>query len=399
MVLIMSAFTAKAGSVGQQPLVPGDEFQGLSATYLYTGAQAPALTKVSEAVGSAVDLQSQGPAGREQLQVLEALGQEAVARTVGCTSSDIAFTGDASTAWNLVARGLRWEPGDNVVLNVLEHPSVFYPFLRLAGEGLELRFVDHHGLWEITAESVSEAVDSRTRCIALSHVAYVNGVRHDVAAISEVARSRHVPLFVDWSHSLGVLPVDAALCDIGISASYKFALGPYGVGIVYWNRDRLPEFVPGGAGWRSTSSFDHDERFSEIRLDDSAARFRLGGPSFSGIAGVTAGLRRLAELDPADVAAHALALTGYAHDSLSEAGFDVMTPRADERRSGNIAFRIARAVEVGDALSRHGVLVWAGDGRVRASFHVMNDLSDVDALVAAMVDVRAELGHERLTVA
>lgn len=398
MVLIMSSI-ASAESIGHQPLLAAEEFQGLSSTYLYTGAQAPALTKVSEAVAHAVDLQSNGPAGREQLQAIEAAGQEEVARAIGCTSGDVAFTGDASTAWNLVAGGLHWAPGDNVVLNVLEHPSVFYPFLRLAARGLELRFVDHDGRWQVTADAVAAAVDSRTRGIALSHVAYLNGVRNDVPAISDFARAHHVPLFVDWSHSLGVLPIDSSLCDIGISASYKWSLGPYGVGIVFWNRERFPGFVPGGAGWRSTPSFDHDQRFSDIRLDGSASRFRLGGPSFSGIAGVTAGLRRLAEFGPTAVAAHSLALTRYAHNSLTEAGFDVITPLPEERRSGNIAFHIGRAVEVGDALSRRGVLVWAGDGRVRASFHAMNDLSHVDALVTAMIEVTRELGLDRSAAA
>lgn len=386
---------ASAEPIGHEPLLGADEFRGLSSVYLYTGAQAPALAGVSEAVTRAVELQSNGPAGREQLQMLEAEGQEQVARVIGCTPADVAFTGDASTAWNLVAGGLHWDPGDNVVLNVLEHPSVFYPFLKLAARGLELRFVDHDARGEVTAETIAEAVDSRTRAIALSHVAYVNGARNDVSAISESARSRGVPLFVDWSHSLGVLPIDSSVCDIGISASYKWSLGPYGVGIVFWNRDRFPGFVPGAAGWRSTPSFDHDQRFTDIRLDGSASRFRLGGPSFSGIAGVTAGLRRLDQVGQAAVAAHSLALTRYAHDSLTEAGFDVMTPLPQERRSGNIAFPISRATDVGDALSRRGVLVWAGDGRVRASFHAMNQLSHVDALVTAMVEVCTELGLDR----
>ncbi len=394
MVLIMSSI-ASAESIGRQPLLAAGEFHGLSSTYLYTGAQAPALTTVREAVAHAVGLQSNGPAGREQLQALEATGQEQVARTIGCTSGDVAFTGDASTAWNLVAGGLHWTPGDNVVLNVLEHPSVFYPFLRLAARGLQLRFVDHDGRWQVTAEGIAEAVDSRTRGIALSHVAYVNGARNDVPAISEFARAHGVPLFVDWSHSLGVLPIDSSLCDIGISASYKWSLGPYGVGIVFWNRGRFPEFVPGGAGWRSTPSFDHDQRFTDIRLDSSASRFRLGGPSFSGIAGVTAGLQRLAELGPAAVTAHSLALARYAHNALTEAGFDVITPLPEERRSGNIAFHIGRAAEIGDALADRGVLVWAGDGRIRASFHAMNSLSDVDALVIAMIEVCTGLGLDR----
>lgn len=391
MVLIVTIDT-QSETTAVHPLVAREEWRDLSSTYLYTGAQAPALKSVVAAVSDAIGAQSKGPAGREQLQALELAGQVEIARVLGCSSDDIAFTGDASTAWNLVAGGLSWEPGDNIVVNVLEHPSVFYPFLRLSDHGLDVRFVDHDGTWEITAESIERFIDDRTRAVAISDVAYVNGVRNDVAAIAAVADSHGIPLLVDWSHSLGVLPVDASQCAIGISASYKWSLGPYGVGIVFWNRDRLADFVPGAVGWRSTPDFDNDERFTRITLEESAARFRLGGPSFAGIAGVTAGLRRLGALDPAAIADHALTLTGEAHRALSDAGFDLMSPAAVGRRSGNIAIRIERSTEVGAALARRGVLLWAGDGRLRASFHVMNDRGDVDALVGALIEVRDELG-------
>ena len=378
--------TAKAAA-----LIPREQWQDLSGTYLYTGAQAPALVSVGMAIRAAFDIQSAGPAGRVRLAAVELGAQEAVARWAGCSSSDVAFVGDASTAWNMVAGGLSWEAGDNVVINDLEHPSVVFPFMRLSGSGLECRVVGHSDGWVIDPEDVAAEIDEGTRAVVISHVSYVNGARNDVAAIARVADRAGVPLFVDWSHSLGVLPVDSDLCAIGISASYKWALGPYGVGVIIWNQPRLPDFRPGAVGWRSTPDFFHHDRFERFHLGEHADRFRLGAASYSGIAGLSAGLGRLNDLGVTRVADHTAQLGTAAYTALLERGFDVISPSAAERRGGSVALRHDRAMPLADLLARDGIQVWAGDGRLRASFHVMNGMDDVTTLVDGLVRARAEV--------
>lgn len=369
-----------------EPLIAPAAWAGLTGSYLYTAAQAPALTEVVAAAADAVAAQSLGPAGRERLFAIEDEARRAVGRTVGCDPERVAFVGDASTAWNLVAGGLAWQPGDNVVINDLEHPSVSFPFQRLAGRGLEVRVVRHSPDWLIEPADLAAAVDHRTRAIAISDVSYVNGARHDLAAIGDIADAAGVPLFVDWSHSLGVLPVDPGRAAIGISASYKWSLGPYGVGILVWNQDRLPGFAPGGVGWRSTPDFFTADRYRVIKLDPTASRFRLGAASFAGIAGLAAGLTALQRIGPEQVARHALRLAGLASAGLAEAGHQVITPTAPGRAAGSVAWLQPRPSELAERLARRGILVWAGDGRVRASFHVMNGERDVTALLAGIAE-------------
>lgn len=375
-----------------EPLSPRENWLDLEdVTYLYTGAHAPALKVVQEALGAAFRQQSLGPAGRDFMYQTERTARTIVGDLTHIAPDGVAFAGNASTAWNLVANGLEWAPGDNVVINDLEHPSVTFPFLRLKPQGLEVRVVPRDAGWRVSATAIAEACDDHTRAIAVSHTAYVNGYRHDLPAISGVADRRGVPLFVDWSHTLGVLPVEMDLCAVGISASYKWTLGPYGVGILCWNRERLPEFRPGGSGWRSVEDIFSVDRFEAAPLSPDARRFEMGAPSFSGIAGLAASLNYLKTFGTDALGEHALALAGLCRDGLMDLGLQVVTPEEKGSRAGSVAFVHPKADSIKAALERRRIFVWGGDGRIRASFHLMNGEADVKTYVTELDDILSRL--------
>jgi selenocysteine lyase/cysteine desulfurase len=372
------------------PLIARHRFPDLGdSLYLYTGAHAPALDRVTETLACAHRWQSRGPAGRIELFEAEQRARAGMGKLVGRAVADVAFVGDTSTAWNAIANGLSWEPGDNVVLNEFEHPSVVYAWLRLKSRGLEVRVVPRDAQWQIEPAAIASACDERTRAIAASQVGYVSGFRHNTSALAAIARRVGAPLFLDVSHALGVVPVAIADCAIAVGASYKWLLGPYGVGVVIWNRDWLPAFEPGAIGWRSTADIFTTDRFERVSLYDDARRFQLGAPSFAGIAALGVAVDELLTLGTDAIEAHASLLAGHAIDKLTRLGLPVVTPADPDHRAGNVAFLHPSDELVAGALADRGILVWAGDGRVRASFHVMNSRDEVDAFALALADVLA----------
>jgi selenocysteine lyase/cysteine desulfurase len=100
-------------------------------------------------------------------------------------------------------------------------------------------------------------------------------------------------------------------------------------------------------------------------------------------------LRTLDNLDVGTVEAHVLALGGALRAGLVKLGLPVLTPEAPEERAGNIVFASDRCLEVEQALRELGVLVWAGDGRVRLSVHAYNDEADVARALGALADLAA----------
>lgn len=382
-------------TVGQRALLERDRFVDLEVpSYLYTGAHAPALASSAERLVEAYSWKSRGPGGRDAMAEAEHDARVSIAGLLRRPVDEIAFAGDASTVWSAIALGWEWKPGDNVVIHEYEHPAAYAPWLRLVDRGLEVRVVRRRDDWSMPAEDFAALCDERTTAIVTSHVGYVTGLRYDIAGIARMADARGIPVLLDASHSLGVVEVPAELCALTVSASYKWTLGPYGVGIVAWNRERLPDFVPGTAGWRSTDDMFAEDRFERWHPASDARRFQLGASAFAEIAALGAAVDEIVALGLERVERHALSLGARAIRGLAELGLVVTTPEEDAGRAGNVAFLHPDGERFADELDKRGVLLWGGDGRVRASFHVMNSAAHVDHFLEATAEILAELPVE-----
>lgn len=370
---------------GEQPLLEKEAFVNLTAdSYLYTGAHSPALRRVEEAIVSSYRAKSLGEDGRRVLYEAEAATRASIARLTDRPVEEIGLLGDASSAWSAIANGWKWSPGDNVVVNEYEHPAVFAPWLRLREAGLEVRVVPRRADWSLPIEDLMDACDERTVALCVSHVGYITGLRYDLDALGRAAEIADVPLLLDISHSLGVVRTDLRRAALTVSASYKWTLGPYGVGIVCWNRDTLPDFKPGAVGWRSLTNIFTDDRFENLNWNEGASRFQVGAPALAEIAGLGAAVDEILELGIERVEAHAVGLAAAAAAGLREQGFTVITPQDPSAHAGNVSFLWPDGERLAASLAEHGVYVWGGDGRVRASFHVMNDARDVTRLLDAV---------------
>ncbi len=371
-------------------LIDPSEFLGLdeNTSYLYTGANSPTLRTAHQAMADAYALQSRGASGREALLDIELATREQLASLAGTTADHIGLAGDASTVWNSVAAGFSWQPGDNIVLNDLEHPALYYPFLAQRRHGLSTRFVEHDEAWEVPVRRLMAACDEHTRAIAVSSVTYVNSYRHDLVALSRASREAGIALLIDWSHSFGVQDIDPDLAAVGVSASYKWLLGPYGVGIAITTPHT--RVASGQPGWRSTENMFDPDRFERLGWHRDAQRFQMGAAAFASIAALGAGAARVAEIGISAVEDHSRRLTDVCTDRALDRGLTVLSPQDGDRRGGSVVVACPDGEGMADVLARQGILAWGGDGRIRASFHGFNTVRDVSRFVEA---VRAVVPH------
>jgi selenocysteine lyase/cysteine desulfurase len=362
-------------------LVSPEDFLNLGGkTHLYTAAECPLLVQSAQAVSEYIAMKSEAERGRSVHDDITASCRAHVADLFGGTPGEIAFLGSASDAINAVAGILPFSPGDNVVVNDLEFSSVVLPWMRLRAQGLEVRVV-HHDNWEIPTEAIMGAVDSRTRLVALSHVSYVNGWRHDVTALSDALARTNARILLDVTQSAGIFPIDARRADFIVASTYKWLLGTHGLGILYVNKDRVALEEPRAIGWYSVLSNFDDDRYERYALREGAGRFETGYLNFPAIYALNASVPYLKALDPVTVVSHVHTLGDELITGLRELDLVVTTPESRSERGSSVTFLHRDAERIGAALARQDVHVWAGDGRVRASPNIFNSSNDISMLL------------------
>jgi selenocysteine lyase/cysteine desulfurase len=368
-------------------LVPRADFPGLEGVaYLYSAAEGPMLASVAAALQEYARQKSRAEAGRAHHAAVTRTCKEALARLLNATEGDIALVGSAAEGVNAVAGLIDFREGDNVVTSDLEFPSMVLPWLSRQPGGVEVRVVRHRG-WDMTTGDVLGAVDARTRLVALSHVSFINGLRHDIEAVGAALRGTGTVFLVDATQSLGVLPVPAACADFVVGSGYKWLLGVHGVGILYWNRARHPGGHPLYVGRQSVVDAFGPHQFERYTLKPDADRFGLGYVNVPGVYALSRSVPYLLAAGIPDIAAHVLALGGELIDGLNALGIEVITPARPERRGASVSFAHPRAAQLGQALAERGIHVWAGSDRVRASIHLFNDAGDVDRLLGALSEI------------
>ncbi len=273
-----------------------------------------------------------------------------IARLVGGRPDGVAFTQNTSTGLAIVANGLDWAVGDNVVVPAGEFPSNFYPWLQLRRRGVEVREVAMVDGAAPVAE-LARAVDRRTRVVALSAVQYSSGHRYDLAAVGQACAGSGALLVVDGTQAVGAMVVDTGALGVDVLAvsSHKWVLGPLGIGFVHLSPRAMERLTPSTVGWLSVEepfAFDH-----EPRLAADARRFESGTENAVGMAGLGATVALMHELGPQRIEDRVLDLADELGALLPSVGLTRVASPDRARRSGIVIAR-GRDDERGDGAAQ-----------------------------------------------
>lgn len=317
------------------------------------------------------------------------------ARLLGARGDhEVAFVGNTSEGLSVVAAGLDWRSGDKVVGTEPEFPTNVYPWLALAERGVEYRRIPERpdGGGRIDPDEVADAVDARTRVVAVSWVQYASGYRIDLAPLAAACRRHDALLVVDAIQGLGALALDveAAGIDVCATGSHKWLLGPEGVGILYVSDRVIERLRPIRHGWRSVAGWRGWGPIDPTPAK-GAMRFEAGTLNVYGIHALGASLALLLGLGTGEVERRVLALAAYAARGLAARGFELAAPRRAGEVSGIVAGRPPgggeEAARLSEALAGRGIVVSPRQGRLRISPHAYNTAEEIDRLFEVLDEV------------
>jgi selenocysteine lyase/cysteine desulfurase len=311
----------------------------------------------------------------------------AAAKLVNAEARQIAFVRNTSEALSIVANGVDWKLGDNVVSTAVEFPANVYPWARIsAAHGVQLRLQPEID-GRIEVENLLSLVDDRTRVVTVSWVQFASGQRLDIRRIGQFCRNREILFVVDAVQGLGAFELDVIrdYVDVFASAAHKFLLGPKGIALLYLSDWALERVRPTVIGWTAVENY-RDYLTHDLNLRDGAVRFEGGTLNEVGICGLGAAIELLLRAGPQRIEQYLIALGVHLIERLNERGYRIVSPRQFSDASAIIVccHPDFPADRVCSHLDSQNIITSARLNRLRIAPHFYNTLADVEALIDAL---------------
>jgi selenocysteine lyase/cysteine desulfurase len=354
--------------------------------YLNCAFQAPLMKSVEAAAVTAL-LRLRSPIGLSADDYFADAERARIlfARLIGADDPDgVALVPSVSYGVAIAARNVRVRRGQNVLIAQGQFSSNVHTWKRLCGErGAELRIVP--------GVRAAEAIDSRTAVVALGTIDWTDGTVYDLEAIGARAREVSAAYVLDGTQSVGAMPFDVrgVRPDFLVCSSYKWLLGPMGLGLCYVSK-RFRKGVPLEETWLGRRGSEDFARLTEYceEYQTGARRFDAGGRAqFVSLPMLNAALTQLLRWDPARVQDYCERVGAPLREELRETGFGV----SDDTSQHLFAIQPRKEISAEglyETLRKRGVYVSVRGGALRVSINVFNSCDDV----AAVLDVLGECG-------
>lgn len=315
--------------------------------------------------------------------------RERAGRLLGVEASSIALVGPTSVGLSLVANGLPWQAGDNVVFYPGDYPSNAVVWMNLKNRGVEPRPIQPVAPGVITREILEPLVDEKTRLVALASVHFVSGYRIDVEGIGRWLREKGVLFCLDSIQSFGALRTPLEFVDFAPADAHKWLLGPCGVGIFYVNPEAMEQLEPTLLGWHNVICPDFLTP-ETVRYIPGAKRYEAGSPNVIGTVGMHAGFGLIEELGLDAIEDKVLSLTRLLREGLRTKGYTlaledegalsgITACRRDDIDMGAKFEALAKADVVASLRSTLDRTPW-----IRFSPHAYNTTAEVEQVLSLM---------------
>ncbi len=343
----------------------------------------------------------------EATEAYEGAREKVAAFLNAARKEEIIFTRNATEAVNLVAYTFgreRIQPGDEIVLSIMEHHSNIVPwhFLReRQGAVIKWAPIDDEG--SLLIDEFEKLLTPRTKLVAMTHMSNMLGTLVPAKEITRIAHAHGIPVLIDGAQAAVHLDVDVRDidCDFYVFTGHKL-YGPTGIGVLYGKHRHLEAMPPFNGGGEMIREVFEDR----ISYGDPPHKFEAGTPAIVQAIGLGAAIDYIVSVGRARIRSHEAALVGYAHDRLRDINsLRILGTTKDKGPIVSFELKGAHPHDVATIIDRSGVAVRAGTHCVmpllarfgltatcRASFAMYNTREEIDSLALALVKAQSLLG-------
>lgn len=209
---------------------------------------------------------------------------DSIAGLIGAHRDEVAIVESATAAWNAAFTSIPFAAGDRILTGRTEYASNAINLLLAAEQhGVEIVVVDDDEHGQISVDGLRDAIDERTRLIALTHVATGGGLVNPAAAVGRLARDAGVLFLLDACQSVGqrVIDVEDLHCDMLSATGRKFLRAPRGTGFLYVRHAMLDHLHPAqldlrSATWTGRDTYEVSSTARRFEEWESSKALQLG---------------------------------------------------------------------------------------------------------------------------
>ena len=317
--------------------------------------------------------------------------------------SEIVVTKSTTEGINLIANGLDWKKGDNIITTTVEHHSNYLPWLRIKNKyNIELNIISLNNEGELNLEEFENIIDNKTKLIALTHISNVLGKINPIEKFIKIAHEYGTMVLIDGAQSVPHIEVNVKKldCDILAFSGHKMC-GPTGVGILYIKDDLQKKIYPLNIGGGSIEWVDRDK----FKLSNGSEKFEAGTPPIAGVLGLGEAVEYLKSKGMSNIYNHEKKLLKILHEELSQIKEIQIYGNSLDDNIGIISFNIkglfphdiALSLDISNKICvRSGLLcaeplikdiLNAPNGVIRLSTYLYNNEKEIHTFIKAINNI------------
>src|ERR1041385_6304766 len=265
-------------------------------------------------------------------------GRALGAQLMNCQPGEVALVGPTSLALSLIASGLKFRNGENILIYFDDYPSNVYPWMAMAGQRVEVRMLNIRSLGIIRPRDVLGQVDENTRLVALASCHFISGFRLAHEEIGQALRERNILFCLDAIQTLGAFRTSVDHVDLLAADAHKWLLGPCAAGLMYVRQSLQPELTPPIHGWNNVRCPGYVAQ-EEIVFRGTAQKYEAGTHNLLGIVGLVAAMELILEIGVDNISRELLRKRAWLVQQLQAKGYSVLQPETiDATGSGITSF-------------------------------------------------------------
>ena len=323
---------------------------------------------------------------------------DVVGTLIGAGSGEVGMHLNVTSAAASFLSALEFSPPrDGIVVTDMNFPSLLYLYGEQRRRGMRVVQVESQDGVRIDTQAMIDAIDERTRVVALDHVLFRSAYIQDVKAITEAAHRKGALVLLDAFQSVGTVPVDVRELDVdaAVGGALKWLCGGPGACWLWVRPDLAAELKPALTGWMA-----HPDPFAfevgPMRWRDDAFRFLNGTPNIPGLMAARPGIELIASIGSGAIRAKSMRQTARLIELAAERGFRTTAPASPAERGGTVAVDVPQGKAVcQELLARDVVVDYRPKAGVRISPHFYTSDDELEHCIAQMDEILRTKAHEK----